>query len=768
MVPTGSPHSSVAPEPAHPAGASGSLVRKLTFLVALTMALLLAVLLTGSWFYWRAEVRKVVDAHLTAIATSRRNMAQAEIAQLLQRAELNTDRGEMRGFLYELANNQPSTENRAGSQVSLKRIANGKPIVAAAIADTTGKVVLATESTMVGREFGSRPEFTAGLVGPHLGQPRQRNGRFEGILTAPIRTRSEPNRIYGVLLAKVDLSPLAAMVGDTTGLGQTGEVLLGVKEGDQLRFLFPPRNSPETTMVPLAAVSALESSTRGEASFQRLQDYRGIAALAAGRPLNYGGWALVVKMDESEAYEPIARLLRLGGIFGLLMGALGLAAAYALARSFVRPVRQLAAAAARVAGGDYDAPVPVNSTDELGTLSISFNEMTAAIRARSAERDRAEEALRVADRRKDEFLAMLGHELRNPLSAIANAARLWKEAADEPEVAKMAQHVIERQTENLSRHVDDLLDVVRISEGKIELRKQLIDVGETIRRAVESVRALIEEKRQTLELTLAPNGVRCVEADPTRVEQIVVNLLINAIRYTPVGGRITIVEKHANDDVLITVSDNGHGVAPDMLPEIFELFTQADRSLARTSGGLGIGLNLCRQLVELHGGSISAHSDGIDCGAEFTVRLPAVNGPATTPVKTSATSAADGANRRRILIVDDNKDTIRLLSRLLMRRGHEVSTAYDGLSALDVAREFQPDFLLLDIGLPGLDGYSLARRLRATGFADTPMIAISGYAQESDRVLAREAGFDHHFAKPVDFDALAALLAATNARAPRS
>jgi signal transduction histidine kinase/ActR/RegA family two-component response regulator len=733
-------------------------------LVGLTLVILLAVLLTGGWLVMRSFVRKVVDGHLATVATTRRDMVQARVTQLLQRVELNTDRGEMRGFLYELSLGEDSTKNRDASQVSLDRMANGKPIVAAALADANGTVLLSTRSIHLGRDVSGWGDFKAGSSGPHFGAPRQIGNRFEATLTAPIRTRSEPNRVYGVLFLIADVTALATDLGNVTGLGQTGEVLLGVREGPQLRFLFPPRNAPRTEMVPVSAAPALASATQGREAFFRTPDYRGTPVLAAGRPLNYGGWGLVVKMDEQEAYAPLARVLRYGVILGLLIAAVGLAAAYMLARSFLRPVRRLAQAAARIAGGDYETQVPVRSRDELGALSLSFNEMTAAIRARGAERDRAEQALREADRRKDEFLAMLGHELRNPLSAIANAVRLWREAAPEPEITEMAQLVIERQTANLSRHVDDLLDVVRISEGKIELRRQPVEAAELIARAVEVVRGLLDEKGHTLDLHLAEGSRGCIDADPTRIEQVLTNLLINAAKYTPDGGHITVAEKRSGDDVVITVTDNGMGIAPDVLPEIFELFTQGDRSLERTTGGLGIGLNLCRQLVELHGGSISAHSAGRGCGAEFTVRLPAVAAvpqPRSNPVEQQTVPKAGG---RRILLVDDNKDTLRLLSRLLIRRGYEVSTVDDGLAALRVAQEFQPEILLLDIGLPGLDGYSLARRLRADGFADTPMIAISGYAQENDRALAREAGFNHHFAKPVDVDALAALLSSVPAR----
>lgn len=753
-----------SPETVRAARPKGSLVRKLTLLVGLTMALLLAVLLAGSWFYWRAVVRKIVESHLSGVAASRRDMVQAQISQLLQRVELNTDRGEMRGFLYELETKVQPSRNRDPSQVSLQRIADGKPIVAAAIVDTTGTVVLSTDPAEVGRDLQAAPEFTAGLAGPHLGPPRWRNGRFEASLAAPIRTRVEPNRVYGVLLTTADVSPLAATLNELTPLGKTGEVILGAREGSRIHFLFPPRNSPQTTAVRLASAPALDTATHGLPVFLRGMDYRGVQVLAAARPLDYGGWSLVVKMDEEEAYAPIAKVMRLGVVFGLVVGAMGLGVAYLLARAFVRPVRQLAAAAARVAGGDYDAPVLVNSRDELGALAISFNEMTAAIRSRRAERDQAEEALREADRHKDEFLAMLGHELRNPLSAIVNAVRLLKEAPGERETSDLAQMAIERQTGNLSRHVDDLLDVVRISEGKIELRREPMDIAETIRDAAGSIRTVIEEKRQTLELLLTGDRSGCINADRTRIEQILTNLLGNAVKYTPNGGRIIVVERRAGDEVIVTVSDNGIGIAPDLLPKIFDLFTQADRSLERSTGGLGIGLNLCRQLAELHGGSVSARSSGLGAGAEFTVRLPALRGPLPAAVAPKAAVVTPHSRSRRILLVDDNKDTLQLLSRLLIRRGHEVCTIGDGLAALQVARDFQPDILLLDIGLPGLDGYSLARRLRADGFASSLMIAISGYAQDGDRALAHEAGFDHHFAKPVDFDALLALLAAEPTR----
>lgn len=861
-------------------------VLKLTLLVGVTLAALLSGLLIAGGFYWRGVLREQVDTHLTAVAASRCAMVQAQVALLKQRVELNTDRGELRGFFYELANGTLSEQNRAGSQQTLERISNGDPILSASLVDQEGKVLLSSDPRQVGRNVGAAVEFGYGLTEAHVGRPRQVGDRFEAVLAAPVHARSNPEKIYGVLLAVADVSRLGDTLQDATGLGESGEALLGVRDGDHMRFLFPPRNSPQTTSVPLEASPALSASTLGKEAFFRNRDYRGIPVLATGRGIGYDGWALVVKMDESEAYAPINRSLRLGVILGLGVAAIGLLAAYFVARSFTRPLRRLAEAASRVTGGDYDFTLPVRSADEIGALSAGFNEMTASIRARRAERDaaeralreseessrqiseslpqlvwtslpdgrydylspqwveytgvpaaqslgfgwaeqvhlddrealvevwkgvvehgtmldvafrlrrrdgayrwfrtravplrgergqivkwfgtntdideakRAEEALRSADRRKDEFLAMLGHELRNPLSAISNAVNLWNNAPDDVETAALTREVIERQTVNLTRLVDDLLDVVRITEGKIELRKVPVELDAVVTRAVEAVRPLIEERRHQLDLSLSGWDKIRVQADPTRLEQVVTNLVTNAAKYTPDGGRITVVVRSERRDAIISVMDNGIGIASEMLSAIFELFTQGERGLARTTGGLGIGLSLCRQLVELHGGSISVCSNGRGEGASFTVRLPLLTEDTALPVSKSPVSSARVGRGRRVLLVDDNRDTVHSFARLLKLRGHEVATAYDGLAAIERAQEFKPDIFLLDIGLPGLDGYALARRLREEGFADTPMIAISGYAQQGDRERAREAGFDRHFSKPINFEALAALLLA--------
>lgn len=373
----------------------------------------------------------------------------------------------------------------------------------------------------------------------------------------------------------------------------------------------------------------------------------------------------------------------------------------------------------------------------------------------------AQDALEQDARRKDEFIAMLGHELRNPLFAIANAVQVLKES--DGNAADWAHAIVERQSATLTRLVDDLLDVARISRGRIELRKSVIDLRDVAARAIETVQPFMAERRHRLETSLGGDQRVLVEADATRLEQIVINLLTNAAKYTLPGGYIQVRVSGENGYALVSVEDNGVGIAPDVLPKLFELFTQAERSIDRADGGLGIGLNVCRQLVELHGGTIAGFSEGAGQGARFEVRLPLcrLDSAVAAPAASHGNAAAPGAasTGRRILLVDDNPDAARTLAHLLTRRGHRVELSHDGSAAIEIARSFQPEILLLDLGLPGIDGFELARQFRADAtLGGALMVAVSGYTQESDRKRAMEAGFDRHFAKPVDLRALTDLI----------
>lgn len=362
---------------------------------------------------------------------------------------------------------------------------------------------------------------------------------------------------------------------------------------------------------------------------------------------------------------------------------------------------------------------------------------------------------REANRLKDEFLAMLAHELRNPLAPILNAVELMRLQGLPDPGLEQARDVIERQTQHLSRLVDDLLDVSRITRGKIELRKTDVDLADVVADAVTASQHHIQKRNHQLEVSL-PSEPLYVEADPTRLSQVMTNLLKNAAKFTEPGGRIELTATCEGNSAVIAIRDTGIGIAPQLLPRIFDLFVQADHSLARVQGGLGIGLTLVRTLVELHGGSVTAHSSGLGQGSEFIVRLPLTAVSPKAPKKKVGPVSVAG---RRIVLVEDNPDVREMLRELLGYDGHNVEVADDGVRGIEAIRRCRPDVALIDIGLPGLDGYQVAKQVRAIpGGGEIMLIALSGYSQPEDRRRAIEAGFNAHLAKPVQLEQLSGLL----------
>jgi PAS domain S-box-containing protein len=376
------------------------------------------------------------------------------------------------------------------------------------------------------------------------------------------------------------------------------------------------------------------------------------------------------------------------------------------------------------------------------------------------ERKMHEQAEVLADlhRRKDEFLAMLSHELRNPLAPIMNAVHLLRLQKQENRIQHQARTVIERQVGQLTRLVDDLMDVARITTGRVQLRPDRIVVSSIVERAVETVRPQIDQRRHVFTVSLPPHPI-WLNADAARLEQVVVNLLTNAAKYTSEGGHIWLTVQQEGNECVLRLRDTGVGIAPELLPRIFDMFTQADRSLDRSQGGLGIGLALVQRLVEMHAGRVEAKSE-LGKGSEFVVHLP-VALPSEPPMLSPAVgSAKPAATALRVLVVDDNVDTAETLASLLLESGHEVRIGHDGPTALEVAHSFQPDVVLLDIGLPGLSGYEVAKRLRQQSvLRNLVLVAVTGYGQESDRRSSREAGFDHYLVKPADFDKVRQILA---------
>jgi PAS domain S-box-containing protein len=364
--------------------------------------------------------------------------------------------------------------------------------------------------------------------------------------------------------------------------------------------------------------------------------------------------------------------------------------------------------------------------------------------------------LKEADQRKDEFLATLGHELRNPLAPLRNVLEIFKHGEGNGHLMEQVRSTLERQLGQMERLVGELLDVGRISRGKLDLRKQCVELASVIDQSVEVCRQLAERSRHELNVSLPPEAIY-LHADPVRITQVFANLLTNARKYTEPGGRIWLTAVRQSRDVVVNVKDTGVGIPPDKLGSVFEMFAQIDRSLERSQGGLGIGLSLVKRLVEMHGGSVEAYSAGLGRGSEFVVRLPALidksEGKTPTAEQTLTTT-------NRILIVDDNRDAATSLATLLRLTGNETQTAYDGVEAVEAAAMFRPGVVLLDISLPKLNGYDACRRIRQQpGGKNMVLVALTGWGQDEDRRQSKEAGFDHHMVKPLDLGALMKLLA---------
>jgi two-component system CheB/CheR fusion protein len=387
-------------------------------------------------------------------------------------------------------------------------------------------------------------------------------------------------------------------------------------------------------------------------------------------------------------------------------------------------------------------------SDRVALILLSIEDVTET-RAKA-------ETLREGSRRKDEFLAMLAHELRNPLGPITHAVHLLRRGSpDAPRLYEM----IERQTARLVRLVDELLDVARISRGLIELKREPVDLVTIVRNAVEASRSRLDQREHTLSLSLVEKAV-CVDGDAVRLEQVISNLLENAIKYTNPGGQLFVSLTEAGGDAVLSVADNGIGIQSDALERIFDLFTQVDSSLARSGGGLGLGLTLVRRVLEMHGGRIEAHSAGAGKGSEFVVRIPLLAAAKPHHEEASAQSSEITPAMRRVLIVDDNVDAAESMAMLIRAWGHEAAVAHTALSGLEIAEQFGPQTALLDIGLPDMDGYALARRLRARDpSGNLQLVAMTGYGRSEDRAAARAAGFDVHLVKPADPDELNRVLA---------
>ena len=467
---------------------------------------------------------------------------------------------------------------------------------------------------------------------------------------------------------------------------------------------------------------------------------------------NVGRWSTTVAVPSSVVDEGMRGLWLL--IAGFASAAiLGLWIAWLLASRISQPIAALAAAAPAVSRGETSAIPAPSPVDEIRRLNEALNEAAIAIRERDEKQRSAEQALRAADRAKDEFLAMLGHELRNPLSSVANAAQLLLIARRDPAVLDNVSAILARQVEQMTRIVDDLLDVGRVTGGKVRLERVPMDLGALAEGLIGTWKTAGRFRDHALSTEMHSVWVF---ADRTRIEQVLSNLLDNALKYTPVGGRIRVTVQQKGHHAELEVADTGEGMSEELAERAFDLFVQGERTLARESGGLGIGLTMVKRLVELHGGVIRGVSDGPGRGARFTVSLPAVDVPAP---QDRAKAALSSATTSRILIIEDNRDARDSLALLLKAAGNEVQIAENGNQGLAMAAVQPFDIIIVDIGLPDIDGYEVARKVRRVSTTSRiRLIALTGYGLPEDRERALAAGFDNHLTKPVDLANLTSLL----------
>jgi signal transduction histidine kinase/ActR/RegA family two-component response regulator len=403
------------------------------------------------------------------------------------------------------------------------------------------------------------------------------------------------------------------------------------------------------------------------------------------------------------------------------------------------------------------------SRDSFDREEIEFLETISHYVTLAYERLRLIEQLREQDQRKDEFLATLAHELRNPLAPIRNGLELIRLSNNNPATVDRATTIMNRQVEQMVRLVDDLLDVARISRNKLELRKERVDLQSVVRNAVETSRPILAAAKNDLHVEL-PSEPVYLDADPVRLAQVFSNLLNNAAKYSEPGGSVSLIATQTGSELTVRVSDTGIGIEPGKLSQIFGMFVQLDASGPQVQSGLGVGLTLVQRLIEMHGGSIEARSEGTGQGSEFVVRLPALTPAAKAfPDETAVLEEDRPTVRRRILVVDDNLDSAESMAMMLTLSGHEVAMAHDGMEAVERAREFQPEVAFLDLGMPKLDGYEAARSIRRQSWGKQIMlVALTGWGQQEDKRRSREAGFDAHLVKPIDFGALEELVAGMN------
>ena len=597
-------------------------------------------------------------------------------------------------------------------------------------------------------------------------------------LTETVRTRRPA--VSGFHYGPAGGTPLVAVTVPVTRQARVTYVLVATRDARTLQRIISPAepDSPRLATV-YDRNGVVIARSRGDtiagtlkppadapgAGVARVRDADGVTHDLAWGTAPGAGWRVAVAMPAAVTDAALRRSLYGVAAGGLVAAAIAAALAAMLGRRLVGDVGAMGVAAKALGHGAIAGPVPTSAVRELEDLGASLREAATLLHERQghiaqllAREQAARREAETTSRAKDEFLAMLGHELRNPLNAIATALAILERVEARQEQAVQARRVVRRQLDHLVGLLDDLLDLARVTSGKIHLTRMPLDLAQAVRRAVETVHAAGRGERHLLTLDL---GTVWVDVDETRIEQVVSNLLSNAMKYTAPGGAIQVTVTAEDTEAVLRVSDTGQGIPAETLERVFDLFFQGERSLDRSQGGLGIGLTLVRRLVEMHGGAVEAASEGAGRGSTFTVRLPRRAAPA--PVAAFPAASQDSGTRRRVLVVEDNSDTREMLRQVLMILGHEVHVARDGAEAVERALALRPDIALVDVGLPALDGYAVARAIRAAPRGDgIRLVAVTGYGRAEDRRAAEAAGFDAHVVKPVTAETLAGIVSASS------
>jgi signal transduction histidine kinase/ActR/RegA family two-component response regulator len=689
----------------------------------------------------RTEHELVEHAQLLAGAVDREVEASLHELEALARSE-QLARGDLAGFRREAA-----------------RVAQESAWLAALLFTPDGRRILDTREAGAGGTAVDPVSFAAVLRtrAPVIGDlVRARDGVTRAFaIRVPVLAG---DRVVYVVSAAIS----ARAIGKALAIGGQDDLEWTRTVVDRAGTVVARTRGPEEDWVGRQAGELFLAQTRaGEGGAFRAHAFEGVAAAVGFARAPLTGWTAAVFAPSAVVDAPVRRSTTVLVVAGLVSVLLSVATAFVLSRRFARAVGSAADAAQALATGGGVA-VSACGIREVARLGDALASSAQLLEARREEGDRhvaaaaaARRAAEASSRAKDEFLAMLGHELRNPLSPILTALHLLRQRGN----GWGREHeIIARQVGHVVRLVDDLLDVSRVTRAKIRLHREQLELASAVARAVEMASPLLEERHHRLAVDV-PAGLTLV-ADPVRLAQVVANLLTNAARYTPPGGHVAVTARREGDRVAVEVADDGQGIGADLLPRVFDLFVQGARGPDRAEGGLGIGLALVKSLVALHGGTVEARSDGPGRGSTFRIVLPceaSVGPPA--PVVALLPARTRTVPRLRVLVVDDNVDAATLLADFIGRAGHTVEVAHDGPAALTAAEVRRPDVVVLDVGLPVMDGYEVAELLRQRHGAAAPaIVGVTGYGQERDRARSHEAGFLHHLVKPADpADVLAAV-----------